>query len=364
VVTFKEWLVGRQVSPDRVEQLRRQLGQQAQGGGPTRRAAIGGMAVAGGAAMVAGQGDGLHRPMNAPPAGVTSPGVQPGGTNVVRARYVIVSGVGDGVFVYKAGTQPKLGNPPIAWMGSGLVDPYGNILPSTTGVASTGTFTAGNTVITSTGVFTYAPSIAPGNLVESISPTGGTGPFGEFVGEGFASYSGANFMQMAGGQLTWDNGGFISENTTTMVFGGVPLDILTPLASTLDQVQPGTTATPETFHTLGTITGSNTTQFRARYMVSPDGNFCVIDIWLEAAAGGSTAGTYTFSNTLPAAYQFSGNGLRTYPLPFNAPITTATQDSVIVIDGNGTASPGRVRVTIPAVAANVWFTGTCFVPFS
>jgi hypothetical protein len=63
----------------------------------------------------------------------------PGSSSIVRARYVIVSGPGDGVFVYQAGTTPGLGNPPIEWSTSGSVDPYGNVLPS----AGTGTQSGG-----------------------------------------------------------------------------------------------------------------------------------------------------------------------------------------------------------------------------
>jgi hypothetical protein len=80
-------------------------------------------------------GDGLVRPLNAPPGITPAPGVQPGSTAVTIAHYVIVFGAGGGVFVY-SGTPAK-GNPPIASITGGSIDPYGNTVE--TGIASNGT---------------------------------------------------------------------------------------------------------------------------------------------------------------------------------------------------------------------------------
>jgi hypothetical protein len=146
MVSIKQWLVGNPVPADRVEQLRRQLAQQAQGPMTRRAAMTGGAAIATGAviAPMAGQGGLNPPPLNAPPAGLPTSGVQPGvSNNIVLARLVIVSGLGiDGVYVYAAGTKPGPGNPPISWESSSLVDPFGNPLPSATGVAGVGIFTA------------------------------------------------------------------------------------------------------------------------------------------------------------------------------------------------------------------------------
>jgi hypothetical protein len=210
----------------------------------------------------------------------------------------------------------------------------------------------------------YAGTPGPGTLIASITSAGGTDPYGNAETAGVASYSGAGWVSLDGAQVNFSNGGFISQNPNDMVFGGVPLDFLEPIASVLNTVEPGTTATPETWHPLGAVTGTGCTVLQARYQQTADGKHTEIDVWLEAGSGGSTAGTYTFANALGADWQFQGNGLRVCPLPFNAPIITATQDSVIVVDGAGTASPGRVRITIPAVAANVFFTGTCMIPLT
>jgi hypothetical protein len=75
-------------------------------------------------------GDGLRRPLNAPPGITPAPGVQPGTTTgIIFARYVIVFGPTDsvtGVFVYAAGTTPGPGNPPVISIGENTEDPYGN----------------------------------------------------------------------------------------------------------------------------------------------------------------------------------------------------------------------------------------------
>lgn len=83
--------------------------------------------------VLAMTGDGLRRPVNAPPGQAVSPGVQPGVTGgIVLARYVIVTGAGGGVFIY-VGT-PGFLNPPAAWLGASGADPYGNPLPTSAGV--------------------------------------------------------------------------------------------------------------------------------------------------------------------------------------------------------------------------------------
>lgn len=51
----------------------------------------------------------------------------PGSPNVVRAKQVIVFGVGEGVFVYNG--TPALGNPPILAMSDSTTDPFGNAIP-------------------------------------------------------------------------------------------------------------------------------------------------------------------------------------------------------------------------------------------
>jgi hypothetical protein len=70
-------------------------------------------------------GDGLVRPLNAPPAGSVQPGVQPGVSNaVVIAHLVVVYGAQGGIFVY-SGT-PANGNLIVSIAAGTGTDKYGN----------------------------------------------------------------------------------------------------------------------------------------------------------------------------------------------------------------------------------------------
>jgi hypothetical protein len=91
----------------------------------------------GGAAMI---GDGLVRPVNAPPGQGRSLGIQPGVTGgVVVANKVIIAGPGGGLFVY-SGT-PKNGNLIYSISATADTDPYGNAYRSgATSYASSTTF--------------------------------------------------------------------------------------------------------------------------------------------------------------------------------------------------------------------------------
>jgi hypothetical protein len=136
-------------------------------------------------------GDGLVPPLNAPQAGQVSYGIPPNSNGVIVARQVIVfgpAGNASGVFVYAAGTTPGLGNPPITWESSGLVDPFGNVLPSTTGVAGTGTFQAGDTVINPAGEFVYSAAPAAGDILASIANAAGNDQFGNAYKAGIFVY--------------------------------------------------------------------------------------------------------------------------------------------------------------------------------
>jgi hypothetical protein len=210
--SVKRFLVGEPVSAERLAQIRRELAGQ-QGPMTSVPPSMAASAAATGAVNPM-QGDGLRRPMNAPSGYAPTVGVQPGtSNNIVRARLVIVSGLGiDGVFVYQAGTKPGLGNPPITWESSSLVDPYGNVLPSTTGVAGTGTFQAGNTIINPSGIFTYSSSVpAANNLISSSSATiGGQDSAGNWylpgtVEYGADSFTGTGYIatQVWEGAVTW-----------------------------------------------------------------------------------------------------------------------------------------------------------------
>lgn len=89
---------------------------------------------------MAGRGGINPPPLNAPPAGAVSTGVQPGvSTGIVLAQYVVVfGGKSAGIFVYEG--APAKGNPPVAWLTDSTTDPYGNSLPEITPLAGLGTY--------------------------------------------------------------------------------------------------------------------------------------------------------------------------------------------------------------------------------
>lgn len=117
------------------------------------------------------------------------PGVAAGSRNTIRARLIIVFGTGanTGLFVY-SGT-PAAGNPPIFWATSASADPFGNAIPSTAGVASSGVFKAGNTLVNANGIFVYSGTPAAGNLIASLCPVAVTDPFGNVAVQGFGEYA-------------------------------------------------------------------------------------------------------------------------------------------------------------------------------
>lgn len=128
--------------------------------------------------------------------------------------------------------------------------------------------------------------------------------------------------------------------------------------------EPGQVAgTPEVWHSLGTAGATGCTLNQGRYRKTADGE-TEIDIALTAGAGGSTAGTYTWSNTLPAAYQFTGNYSRAYSMGYVDPVSAGAENPAIAVDGAGTATPGRVRMFLPAFGANTLFTVSQRIPLN
>jgi hypothetical protein len=153
------------------------------------------------AAMMPGFGGTPPRPPGYQPPQL--PSVAPGSSSgLFRGRLVIVQGTGpnSGLFVY-AGV-PALGNPPIFWATSASFDPFGNALPSTAGVAGTGTFQAGNTIINANGIFIYSAAPAAGNLIVSDAAAAGTDAFGNVYVQGQAIYTrpgdGNTYVQTSG----------------------------------------------------------------------------------------------------------------------------------------------------------------------
>lgn len=130
---------------------------------------------------------------------------------------------------------------------------------------------------------------------------------------------------------------------------------------------PGATvaspAVAETWQQLGTGLGATWTVNQTRYRMSAEFE-CLIDIAINAQAGGGATGTFTFANSLPPAYQFVGNYSRSYPLGYNGTIAAGQDFPSLLIDGAGTTFPGRVRAVLPALPATTNVGGEIRIPLT
>jgi hypothetical protein len=286
--------------------------------------------------------DGLVPPLNAPPGISPYPGVQPGtNSNIIRARQVIVSGPGDGVFVYDG--TPGLGNPPIAWMGGGLVDPYGNVLPSATGVTGSGTFTVDG---------------ADGGFIE-LADVGGVAVLGLYA-SGLAHLSHPSQIFTSAG-----NGGDANESQTLLLFSGsetgsagsasiqlssdaddgstiavvnlaiTGVAILGVTASYIIAAKPVNAANPvsgglESWHSMPAFgTGFSHGTPAPAYKLNPDNT---VSLAGEVSAGsGTTSGTIV---TLPAAAYFPISAKR-FPVALSGGTPATTGSAHIGVDTSG-----------------------------
>jgi hypothetical protein len=255
----------------------------------------------------------------------------PGSTSVVRARYVIVFGTGDGVFVYASGTTPALGNPPIAWMGGNGEDPYGNALPSTSGVLSSGSFQAGNMVINANALLIYSSTPALGNLIASMAYVGGTDPHGNAYLAGTTSYfatgGGYQASQVFGGAFAFqistsyagpyteygsiDNGIFGSGTSVQFnLINAVAFVFVGPLQATSGTPANPTLITTDTWHTLSL---QNSWTGVLQYKLEPNNR---VSIRSQGTLGVGTRTTGTLVATLPTS-PFNYAPAFQVDLPFN-----------------------------------------------
>jgi hypothetical protein len=241
---------------------------------------------------------------------------------------------------------------------------------------------AGNTIVDSTGLYVYNGTPANGNLIASLANAPGASGtvhdrFGNVVFAGITAYGGIDAVNLDGNTLSWYTSAGVQNESIQFntALGGLIFSTIFSWAVVIQQALQvtgpitatgGTPANPtvietDTWQTLGIISGSNCTINQARYRLTPQ-NEVEIDISLTANTGGTTAGTYTWSVTLPAQYTPLGAFLRVYQMGFNAQITTATQNCIVAIDGKTFSVPGRVRTTIPALAAAVNLSCTQIIP--
>jgi hypothetical protein len=225
------------------------------------------------------------------------------------------------------------------------------------------------------GLYVYSGSPAPGDLVASIVPVQQTDPETNLALAGVSSYSplGGQFVAVnlsAANQVSWftapaptgpwtlvgsitaDINGDLSIVSTNRIGIGNPLVAL--IGSAFEQ-----------WHTLGGLgtTGYTIQQGRFRYEAIGPG-YCVLDIQLQAGAGGGTAGVYTWTIIPGAQYQFTGNYSRSYALGYNGVLAAGANAGSVLVDGAGTATPGRIRLDIPGLPANTTIGDTIWIPLS
>lgn len=288
------------------------------------------------------------------PDTVVAPGSSAG---IFKGRLVIVSGPSGavvGVFVYQAGTTPALGNPPIFWATSSSHDPSGNAIPSTAGVAGTGTFEAGTTLVTPSGILTYsALPPALGGLVSSLSVSAQfTDSAGNVVLAGNTSYvniGGSNFIATSeqGGALlfflstTGANGTFNLISTMTISADGDIHYSATAsahmVADTLwfgkDPVSGVRGLWNDMRPLSNSFVGSVAGQYPPQYRYTPDGYVEVAGYVQFPAAGGPNFNSVTFA-TLPAAFRPAANAGHRWPITLTtnvAPVGVAS----VQIDTSG-----------------------------
>lgn len=293
--------------------------------------------------------DGLIPPLNAPPAGQLSPGVQPGTTpGIVLAQYVIVFGTAGGVFLYSG--SPGAGNPPVAWMSTAAKDPYGNTLtPASDVVIGAGQDGSPQAVLKLSGTSGEIEFPLPGtwtnypNMYGSVSGSGGelsvNGPTDTSVND-------QAYIVMVSAAIGYEGGSAGSlyyadangGHNTIALWGDSGLVIN---AGVISAVKPGTGGSPvnpaaqETWHDVSLDSGW-TNADTLRYKLVAEKNA----VWVQGAvthASFSAAADINSSNPLPSEYwpanthNIGGPGI---PGRAGAEITAA---GVIIAEPNGTS---------------------------
>lgn len=117
-----------------------------------------------------------------------------------------------------------------------------------------------------------------------------------------------------------------------------------------------TTLTAETWHSLGSPSATGFTSNIAQYRMTAEGE-TAIDVKLTANAGGGTAGTYSYANTLPAAYRPPTT--RIYPLGWNSTMVAGAASNALIVN-----STGIVQVKLNALVAATIAGTTVRVPLN
>jgi hypothetical protein len=238
-------------------------------------------------------GDGLARPLNAPPASTPPPGVQPGVSSAVEiANVVIIFGANSGLFIY-AGT-PGPGNPPVIWATEATQDPYKNTLPFPgLGIKNGSSLTkinGGNIQLGTDAEFTMATLDDSGTGVTSLESSTVSNVDIAAALELFskvASPTGNPSARLIPGSGA--NGGVFADLTNRTVY----------------PAEPGTN-TVETWHVIGSLGepafgagfgAPGVADQSARYRYSADGYVDLDGVAVTTAATAANAVLWTFANT-------------------------------------------------------------------
>lgn len=243
--------------------------------------------------------------------------LQPGSPGVVRARFVIVSGSGGGVFVYGPAGP---GSPPLYQLSGATNDPYGTPVYPGIWAGQAGSVQVGMQAQPGSN-FGILFFVVPGTFVGNAFLAGITGGVGQEVleisgaqntanpdpasdrmslgffdnasGGGSAAVQGTYADSSTGAQHVWLNVGF----TGTTLNGVKSLNAVDPSTGT-SSANP---FAPETWHTMTLDAGWGSLGEPAQYMLLP---FGMVALRGDISHAGTTVQTDINSgNPLPAAYR-------------------------------------------------------------
>lgn len=318
-------------------------------------------------------GDGLVRPLNAPPAHQVLPGVQPGVTGaVVLAQYVIIFGTGPGgaqpgMFIYQGSPGP--GNPPVFSISDATSDPYKNAIApgiwagpfgsTQAGLEYNGTagqllFPVGGTSPTLVGGISGVAAGAGGSEVQVFSAqdsgAGNTDRVFMVFADHLAGVTSAEYF------LVYQDAGAVNR---VQAEGGATGLFLFSVAS-ISAVLPGTGTDPanaaqsETWHTATLINnwaGSGSGVNGLRYRVAPWGDEIEIEADIINAVFVPPGNSTCF--VLPAGWRPSAN--RNRPAGWNNPqVNNSATVPWVFVDTAGNVTVTGIEAANKQVFFHVW----------
>lgn len=270
--------------------------------------------------LLAMRGDGLRRPVNAPPSGVIYPGVQPGVNNsTVFARRVIIFGPDDGLFVYSG--SPAFGNLIVAVVEQSVTDPYGNLVP----FAGTNVFQPSSGLLLTLngadlGWFTFATEAGPYSDAANLA------------------YDVSLAAVLLSGAL------------------GASFDLEIPFYGPVYASEPGSPGTQETWHTFSSLSASWTGTLQ--YRLTTEGE---VEMRSVGALGAGTLTNGTQIATMPTGYVPTNQGQ--VPVIISAvgagsaaaavtPYLVIQTSGAVEVENMATQVPTNVRVPNSTFALN------------